>query len=131
MDRCVGGINWTSASSNMGYHPGSLLRDWINMKLIGIGLASLALVGCTQTAPAPTVTVTAPAPTYQAPPQQNLYQDAMAEAWSQMSYDEQQAICYGFSVDPDMTFGAFDEGAQGAIPKSEFMLFFTQVCSSY
>lgn len=130
MDRCVGGINWTSASSNMGYHPGSLLRDWINMKLIGIGLASLALVGCTQTVPGPEVTVTAPAPTVTVQ-QQNPYQQAMAEAWSQMSYQEQQAICYGFSVDPDVTFGAFDEGAQGAIPKSEFMLFFSQECSSY
>jgi hypothetical protein len=100
------------------------------MKLIGIGLASLALVGCTQTVPGPEATVTAPAPTVTVQ-QQNPYQQAMAEAWSQMSYQEQQAICYGFSVDPDMTFGAFDEGAQGAIPKSEFMLFFSQECSSY
>ncbi len=32
------------------------------IKYIGIGIAGLALVGCTQAAPAPVVTVTAPAP---------------------------------------------------------------------
>lgn len=104
------------------------------IKYIGIGLAGLALVGCTQAAPAPapapTVTVTA-APTVAPAPVPNLYQEAMQESWDAMSYADQENVCLVYNSWPAEAWDAFNEGAEGLVPRSEFDKFFSSKCASY
>jgi hypothetical protein len=106
------------------------------IKYIGIGLAGLALVGCTQAAPAPVVTVTAPAPVAPAPPVTpppivNEYQDAMEYAWTTLTATEKSEVCYLFNVSPQEAWAAFNSSANDAVPQSEFNAFFSAKCNSY
>ena len=105
------------------------------IKYIGIGLAGLALVGCTQAAPAPapTVTVTA-APTVAPPdptPTANFYQDVLQEAWDSMSTTYQEGMCFAYNTWPADAWDAFNQGADGLVPRSEFEQFFSIKCASY
>ena len=118
----------------MVYHPDSPHVDWIVMiKYIGIGIASLALVGCTQAAPAPVVTVTAPAPvvTVTPPAPANEYQTMLDYVWSTLTANEKSGICYVFNTSPQEAWDAFNEGAQDSIPQSEFNNFFSSQCNAY
>ena len=103
------------------------------IKYIGIGIAGLALVGCTQAAPAPVVTVTAPAPTVtvQPPAQTNEYQDAMEYAWSTLTQSDKDSVCLIFNYDPQEAWDAFNSEAGNSVPQSEFNAFLTSKCSSF
>lgn len=101
------------------------------IKYIGIGLAGLALAGCTQAAPAPVVTVTAPAPTVTVPapvPTTNEYQDAMEYAWGTLTGNERSSICALFNYDPQGAWDAFSESGSD-VPQSEFNSFLSRRCS--
>ncbi len=99
------------------------------VKYIGIVLAGLALVGCTQAAPAPVVTVTAPAP---APVETtNAYQDAMEYAWSTLTSGEKNEVCYLFNAAPQEAWAAFNSTANDSVPQAEFNQFFSSKCSVY
>lgn len=103
------------------------------IKYIGIGLAGLALVGCTQAAPAPVVTVTAPAPTVtvKPPPVQNEYQSQMEYAWSTLTSTDKEGICYLFNYSPQEAWDAFNSTANDSVPRSEFEYFLNEKCNSY
>ncbi len=82
------------------------------IKYIGIGIASLALVGCTQAAPTPVVTVTAPAPTVTAPaPVQDEDTAALEYAWSTLSSNEKEGVCLLLAYSPEEAWDSFNEGA--------------------
>lgn len=103
------------------------------IKYIGIGIAGLALVGCTQAAPTPVVTATAPAPTatVQPTPEDNTYQSALEYAWSTLSASEKDNVCILVEIDPDGAWDAFNSSAEDSIPRSEFNAFFAEKCSTY
>ena len=105
------------------------------IKYIGIGLAALALVGCTRAAPAPTVTVTAPAPpavtVVPTPEVDSFYQTILQEAWDDTSASDKEDMCFVFNAVPDQAWDAFNQGADGLVPRSEYDAFFTSVCASY
>lgn len=109
------------------------------IKYIGIGIAGLALVGCAQAAPAPapTVTVTAAptvAPTVAPPapvPTSNFYQDSLTEAWNSMSSTDQEGMCFAYNTWPADAWDAFNQGAEGLVPRNEFDQFFSMKCSAY
>jgi hypothetical protein len=104
------------------------------IKYIGIGVAGLALVGCTQVTPAPVVTVTAPAPTVTVPAPvatSNEDQDAMEYAWSTLTSSERSDVCALFNYDPQGAWDAFDDGAQGAVSQSVFIMFLNEKCGQF
>lgn len=104
------------------------------IKYIGIGLAGLALVGCAQTTPAPVVTVTAPAPVVTsapAPVETNEYQGALEYAWSTLTSSERSDVCALFNYDPQGAWDAFDDGAQGAVSQSVFIMFLNEKCGQF
>ena len=134
---CIYGAQYKFRFSvNLGYHSDSPSCDWMKMiKYIGIGLAGLALVGCTQAAPAPVVTVTAPAPTVTVEPPQptidEFYGSILEEAWNSVSYKDKSDACFLFNIDRDEAWDAFNNGADNAIPRDQFELFFADKCSNY
>ena len=102
------------------------------IKYIGIGLAGLALVGCTQATPAPVVTVTAHAPAAPAPVEtSNAYQDAMEYAWDTLTSGEKNEVCYLFNAAPQEAWDAFNSTANDSVPQEEFNTFFSSKCSVY
>lgn len=100
--------------------------------IIAAGVA-LALAGCTQAAPAPVVTVTAPAPVAPTPtPDTNDFsQQMLREAWGTLSTSEKSDICLVFNVLPEEAWASFNEGAEGLVERSDFDVFFGQVCAAY
>lgn len=103
------------------------------IKYIGVGIAGLALVGCTQAAPAPVVTVTAPAPTVtvEPEPENNQYQGLLNYAWGELSSSERSDLCDLYNSAPEYAWSIFEEGLDDPIPRSEFDTFFDSKCSDY
>lgn len=103
-------------------------------KLMIAVAAALALTGCTQAAPAPTVTVTAQPPAPVAPPApetNDFVQGILQEAWDTFSPSEKADMCFAFNALPDEAWQAFNEGAEGLIPRSDYDAFFSVQCSAY
>lgn len=102
--------------------------------LIAAG-AALALAGCTQATPAPTVTVTAPAPpavtVVPTPEVDSFYQTLLQDAWDTFSTSDKEDMCFVFNAVPDEAWASFNSGAEGAVPRSEYDAFFTGVCAAY
>jgi len=103
-------------------------------QIVGVGIASLGLVACTQTTPAPVVTVTAPAPTVTATvepavPTGNVYTEAMNHAWSQLSIEERTNVCILWNYSEDEAWDAFN-GPDNVIPRGEFDSFFASKCAN-
>lgn len=107
------------------------------MKKSIIGLLAaipLALAGCTvSTDPpveeaVPTVTVTAtPSPSEG----NQFYQNAIEAGWGDLSPKEKEQTCFLYLVSPDEAWEAFDEGAEGLIPRSEFEIFLDDACEVF
>jgi hypothetical protein len=132
-------INHSNVNKFKFYHCPNLGSDRVSrmdsiMKYVVMSLAGLALVGCTQTTPAPVVTVTAPAPVVTstpAPVETNEYQGALEYAWSTLSVTEKEDVCYIFEVSPQEAWEAFNSTADGSIPQNEFNKFFVDQCLTY
>ena len=84
--------------------------------------ASLTLAGCSGT-PAPTVTVTAthtsaweaeqaapPTPEPTPEPSQDIAALALQITWDDLTADQRESICFGYTTDPGMMLDAFTEG---------------------
>lgn len=89
-------------------------------------LSIVAIAGCSSQQPQ-VITVTETA----APEPGNIYQEVLAQVWTQFTQIEKDNMCYVFNNEPETAWEAFDYGAEGAVPKAEFYTFFTNECSTY